>query len=441
MPNIIAIVVGVILTSFYIFPPHITGYPGVNTKLVMAVVALPLLLYRKSKTTGAGIDSNLVVLVLFGLAVSAACLLSVVINNTHDYTYVSYIFSALVWLAGAYTLVIYLRWIHSSPDVLVLTYYLAATCVAQCIIAILINRYPAFKDFFIQVRLLDPADIDYAENASRLYGIGCSYDPAGIRFAAVLTLMGGIFYNFIRLYWHKKFYVFSYLMAFFTITVIGNMLSRTTIFGFGIGIVLIIGNAFYFRFRGDYAIGKSIKWLSGFVMVAVIVVAFLYKSDTNFRKDFRYGFEGFVSLVETGEWNVRSNEILKTMYRWPDSLHTWIIGDGFIETTDNEEYYVGPRWRGYYQASDVGYVRFIYYGGVFFLIVFALFILKSAMMCAKYFPEYKITFYLLYVLQLIIWMKVATDIFCVYAIFLAIGMSRTQEEQQKFIEEYEAYSI
>ena len=57
------------------------------------------------------------------------------------------------------------------------------------------------------------------------------------------------------------------------------------------------------------------------------------------RKNFRFGFEGFVSLIEKGRWEVDSNETLKSMFVWPDNPKTWTIGDGYFSNPVNTDFY------------------------------------------------------------------------------------------------------
>ena len=95
------------------------------------------------------------------------------------------------------------------------------------------------------------------------------------------------------------------------------------------------------------------------------------------RNYIQFAFEGFFSLVEKGRWEVSSNEILKNMYRFPESIKTWIIGDGYIENPKNDPYFIGKLTGGYYMGTDVGYLRFIYYFGLIGLIAFIIFMVKA----------------------------------------------------------------
>ena len=102
MAKFIGVLVCLCATSLFFFPVTLVGMPpNLNTKLVMAVIGLPLLGYNLSKSSGYKIESRLIS--WFGLAccVSLATYLSVALNNTADYTYVTYVVSMMVWTMAA----------------------------------------------------------------------------------------------------------------------------------------------------------------------------------------------------------------------------------------------------------------------------------------------------------------------------------------------------
>lgn len=408
---------GVILTSFYIFPIPL---PGGNTKLFMAIIGILLFLYNAAKHGISGMNKNLVLLIVFAGAVSFTSWLAIVINNTNDSVYVSYIISMLVWLIGAYTLIAYLAFVHKNINIDILCKYLIIVGALQGFFAVLMDNFPAVENFFLRIHLLDAGDVAYAKKGDRLFGIGCVYDTGGIRLAAILVVAGFMFHKVMTV--SKTWVKIAFLASIYVTLIFGSMISRTTTVGFGIAAVYILYDSGLLRLKIREGYGSPLKWLFGSLAVAAIVVSVYYTANANFRHNFRFGFEGFVSLVEEGEWKVSSNDNLMTMYRFPQTLHTWIIGDGYIDTTDKDPYYTGHRYKGYYMATDVGYLRFIYYGGLLMLCSFITFFAWVAYTCGGYFPKYKTLFWLLFILQMAIWFKVASDIFCMSAVFIALGM-------------------
>lgn len=415
----LTIIAAVILTSFYFFPFEFVFLPGVNTKMMMAVVSLVILVVNLAKKQLGAIDKDFFVLCLFALSVSFATLFSVFYNNTRDYTYVTYIISMLVWVGGAYTLMTFIKWVHGKVSVSIMTYYLIATCVMQCLLAVAINNFPvvysfccSFCDGFSTMREL-------IGDEGRLYGVGCSFDPAGIRFAAVMVIMGYFFPKIVNKYKGKPLVVILYIVSFVIISVIGNMVARTTTVGMVMALFYV---AYSLRPRtlGNVS-GTNLlfKWVAFLFVISVIVIVPWYYYSYEFRKSFQFAFEGFFSLFESGKWEVHSNEMLYGSFNvLPKSLGTWIIGDGYIFDTTLDPYYIGKVYKEYYMGIDVGYLRFIFYSGVIGLGAFIIFMFKAASICMSRHKEYGLMFLLLFVLQLAVWVKVATDIFCVFALFV-----------------------
>lgn len=147
------------------------------------------------------------------------------------------------------------------------------------------------------------------------------------------------------------------------------------------------------------------------------VVVCSYLKDTEFRENIRFAFEGFFSLAERGEWIVRSNQMMESMIVWPDNLKTWIIGDGYFENPTQDFYYIGPVYN-YYMGVDTGYCRFIFYFGILGLLAFSSVFVASTIICSKNHPELAIVFWMILLLNFICWIKVSSDIFPVFAIFI-----------------------
>ena len=84
---------------------------------------------------------------------------------------------------------------------------------------------------------------------------------------------------------------------------------------------------------------------------------------------------------------------------------------------------------GYYMGTDVGYLRFIYYFGIIGLSTFILFFIKCAQYCAEGFHVSKWIFLSMLIANMAIWLKVSTDIFLVFAVFLCAANMQDEPEQ------------
>ena len=423
MLRFFAIILVGILTSFYFFPFEFAILPGANTKMIMAGMSLIVLGVNLTRNRDATINRDFLIISILACLVSLAGLVSVAYNETNDYTYATYIVSMWVWLGGAYLTISCMRWLHDKVSVSIVANYLIVVCVAQCVIALLIDNFPAVEDFVkTYIAGFDWVGFEQLDEGGRLYGIGATLDVAGSRFSAVLTMIAFLIVKSVAASNHKL--TIWYLLAFGFITIVGNMMARTTIVGVGL-------SCLYWLWATKEIENKSVLWryISAMICVALVITIFLYNRNEVFREDIRFAFEGFFSLAETGEWDVSSNNILKDMYVFPDNFKTWSIGDGYFDNPYySDAYYLGPRWGGYYMATDVGYLRFIFYFGIIGIVLFMTFFCKVTQCCIQRLKDYKALCLMFLAINFIVWFKVSTDIFLVFALFLCLNSDENQVE-------------
>lgn len=426
MVRYLGVVLLTVLTSFYFFPFEFSFLLGINTKMAMAGLGVPLLLVQLAKQHHSVINQEFFVISLFAGMVSLIGLLTTILNGTDDYNYASYIISMWVWASAAYVVVYFIRILHGGVSVKLVCNYLIAVCVAQCLLAYMMNLYAPLKglvDSFLG------GSGFMGKSANRLYGVGASLDVAGTRFAAILIMIVCLL-KFTTT--SRKKYVKLYLGAFFIVAIIGNMISRTTSVGLVLSLLYLIYNSLVLRISN---MSYVLRWLGGICLILLPLLAYAYYADMAFQHNLRFAFEGFFSLWEKGEWETNSNEILKNMYVFPESLKTWIIGDGYFDNPYlTDPYYIGPNWKWGYNDTDVGYSRFIFYFGLLGLITFGIFFYKVMNVCVKRFPAYRMMFFLFLILNFIIWLKVSTDIFLVFAIFLMVSKEEYEYEQRHTLE-------
>lgn len=417
MYRILINILSVIITSFYFFPIEFIFLPGVNTKMALAGIGLIILGKRLAQRGGALINKDFMILSVLALLISLASFVTMTINNTPDASFLTYFVSMWVWMGGAYTVVRWLEFCYGKINVQLVSDHLIAVCVVQCILAYIMSQYTPLRDFVDGV-LGGEAFMGKAEG--RLYGIGAALDVAGLRFAAVSVIIGFLLSKS-KDYSNKR--IFLYIFSLFVLAIIGNMISRTTTMGIGIALVYLLYSNITFC---SYSENKKLwLWLSGILCIGLPMIVYLYNTDESFYKNIRFAFEGFFSLWETGEWNVSSNDILfKHMIVFPDNIRTWLIGDGYsanpIDSSFADPYYTGPAFHGFYMGTDIGYLRYIFYFGLIGTILFISFIFKSALVCISRFKDYKMMFLMILLVNYIGWFKVSTDIFLVFAIFLAM---------------------
>ena len=259
----------------------------------------------------------------------------------------------------------------------------------------------------------------------RLYGIGASLDVGGMRFAAVLTII--VYLCLVPLEKVSISRMILYIMCFLIISVVGNMIGRSTTIGIVVSIFIAIGISLRnWRTSSNVTMFWRVFLILLVVFVPVLVV--LYNVNPVIAGNIRFAFEGFFSLVEVGRWEVHSNEILRNMIVFPDNARTWFIGDGYIENPYHvDPYYTGPRTGGYYMGTDVGYLRFLFYFGICGTVAFISYMFVAAQICVRRFESSKILMYGVLAINYIIWFKVASDLYLLLALFLCVPADKEQQ--------------
>lgn len=342
------------------------------------------------------------------IIVSLFCIVSFIavdVNYTTDYSYAMYFISVFTWLFASYAICWLVRMVHGKANASLLVNYLAIVCVAQCFLALAIDKYPDFK--ILVDSYINQGQAFFTE-VNRLYGIGAALDPAGVRLSIVLIMIPAvIFSNESR--GEKDGNIFFLLLAFFIISVVGNIISRTTILGVIIGLCFLILGVL----KGSNQTLVVLKYFVLLLFVFSTISIFLYKTDEVYEDYFRFAFEGFFNFFENGEWRTGSTDKLnRTMWIWPETTKAWIIGTGLF---DNWVY-----------GTDIGYCRFILYNGIIGFSVFVFFFLYLAYAFSCAFPAYILLFIAFIILALFIWIKVSTDIFQIFAFFYFLDNSRGQ---------------
>lgn len=231
---------------------------------------------------------------------------------------------------------------------------------------------------------------------------------------------------------NKKEKIILYILSFVFILSIGNMIARSTTIGAVLGIVLVL--VFLWRNRSLNVHLSPILLTIISLSAGVGIFVYLYLTNSTLHNYFRFGFEGFFSLAEKGEWQVSSNDILKTMVVWPESLKTWIIGDGYCRNPSDDPNFLGEIIGGFYKGTDIGYLRFIFYSGIpGLLLITSVFILSTRACIRNLGKQYAILFLFLLISNLVGWIKVMSDIIMVYAPFLVMAFLETEKNKEPLL--------
>lgn len=425
---------GFLVSCFY-FPVTYRFFPIANTKNLMAAFGLVCLLVVLIKKREFSVPKELLILLFLSGVVSLVSLFAININQTPDKTYVTYIRSAIIWLSGAFGVCCVIWLTHRRISVPLVVNYLVWVCVFQCVVALLNEFVPVFRTFI-------DATVEQGQvllrDLGRMYGLGASLDVAGSRFAAVLAAI--VFLLEQKREDRDELFQIPLVLAFIIITVVGNMIARTTLVGVGLGLVYLVFAELRIislrRIDKDYHSSLG-AWVLVILFAAPICVYF-YNTSLQFQEMMRFAFEGFFNYFEEGEWSTDSTAKLETMYVWPDNLKTWMIGDGYFENQRNDPNYIGIATRnGYYMGTDVGYCRFIFYFGIPGLLAISAVMIYAGVISAQGFPKYSLIFIMGVLCNFIVWLKVSTDLFPFLSIFVALTFLTSDIEMIESIREEE----
>ena len=392
------ILIGVLITcSYYSF--DLAAWPGgPNTKMIVAVIGLLWFGYDALLRRNVQLPQVMVVGLLFAGLYSIINIFAIEFNATDDYSYANYVTTFLVWIFSVYPAIALIRLTHGEVTLPLITYYLVAVTLFQCITGLIMDNSPAFDEFNSKIVLWER---DFFDRIGRIRCFSTALDFGGVRFSLVLILIMGMLGRdeSVR---KSKGAMFYLLLSFFVIAGIGNMVARTTTVGVVVGLVILV----ICMLGSGPRLGGS-KYIIGLFFVTLglvsVVGVYLYNTDEYYYNLIRFAFEGFFNLVEKGEFTTDSTEVLESMWKWPSDTKSWIIGSGIYGS-----------WA---YGTDIGYCRLILYSGLAGFVVFAMSFVYYAYYFARKYPRYIWLFVAYLAMTFIVWMKVSTDILMIYAFF------------------------
>ncbi|MCS4226495.1 hypothetical protein M2408_002605 [Sphingobacterium sp. BIGb0165] len=404
MIRVLLIFCALVVVSCYFFSFGFTFLPpSVNTKIILAGVGCLLLFGQMVLTQRIEISKQLFTASVLAIVFSLVCFIATDVNRTDDFAYATYFMSFAIWLLAAYTVAFVIYKIHGFIDFHLLTFYLAAACLLQCVLAFWIDSSPAVQS--LVDRYIEQGQ-SFAQEVDRLYGIGASLDNAGVRFSIVLIMLSTLFTRDLFEKRHIPLIVIL-VTTFFAIFVLGNVISRTTSIGGALGFAYILLSTGLFSriIRIEFVRFFSVVLI--LLFLATLMAIYFYESNAIFKGYMQFAFEGFFNFYKTGEWRTDSTDKLAmNMWVWPTDTKTWLIGTGLFD--------------GWIFNTDIGYCRFVLYCGILGFSVFVLFFVFNAIAFMKKYSKHKLLFLMLLAFSFAIWFKVSTDIFLIYALFYCV---------------------
>lgn len=279
-------------------------------------------------------------------------ILTLIINFSTDIYYVKYIIVNYLAYWSWYFVAYLFYEEYNRLDINILIKYFVLSALLQVILSLLMFTNPNFQDFLLSFLKQDEISLDAIQRTQggRLLTFGSQFYTAGLINGLILILIALTISNNDFTYKKRLFYIFS----FFIITIFGMMMARTTLIGCIAGMLILMHS--------------WIKSFKAFVLslLSFLLIIFLFgyvasKYFDNSAIDFvalsKFAFDMFEE--GGGSQFEHSMESMWSMYKFPNDFKTWIIGDAR---------WMNDSGTGYYMNVDIGYLRALYYLGIFGLI-------------------------------------------------------------------------
>lgn len=410
MGKVLKIILAFVVSWMFFYPLNFTFLPGsINSKMLVAVLGL-VVLWKDlvDKRSGFVARKSIVTMFVIAILFSLMCFGTTVINNTQTKDYLTYVVSMSVWFSAAYASCGMIRYAHNKVSVILIGRYVIAMCALQACLSFSFEIFPSVHSLLSRFFVILPTD------GIRLIGLGTSADTGGVRFAISLVFI--TYFLCLPQPAIKEKIVLS--VSFLLIIIFGNMMARTTTVGAILSIIYMVFYSCFFSKRESSTVHPiKVLVLTSICFIPLLVILnHIFPQTENF---YEFAFEGFYNLIENGEWATSSTNILLDMWKiWPDNLKTWLIGDGLLLNPEDPSLY--------YMGTDVGYARFVFFCGLLgFLPFISLFIYIYTVLKDRL-PHHSKLLLLILIMVFLVWVKVTTDIFFVFALLLCV---RPEDEQ------------
>jgi hypothetical protein len=279
--------------------------------------------------------------------------ISIIINFTFDIVFLRNISAFIFYLfASIFVLTTTKKHIKNNNDII---RYFCIACTVQSIITIFSFLNFGFREVLRNIQIYTETDAaKYKVLSYRAFGLGSWFDVGSVTLGFSLIL---IQYLYLHEEKYKKFYVIIYLIQLLA----GLLTARTIIVGFGLSVLFLFTAPKKYNRKKFQAFRDMIL-----IVLAFIVLLFMFfpKFLEIYYGTIQWTFRLFFSIASGGKTRVGSLDILfGRMYFLPDSVRTFIIGDGLIVNPDDSSY----------MHTDAGYMRLYLFFGIFGLLSYIIY--------------------------------------------------------------------
>lgn len=347
-------------------------------------------------------------------------IISSVLNGGGDGFFIKYAVSVFLALFAFFTPIYLINKVYGEVSFEIVVKYIIVCNVIYLVLSVLMFLSSGLRDILLSFLRIEGGTLvalDISEGL-RLQGFGVSFFNAGVIEGFYLILIALCI----------KFEVFGrggrkiLLICFLLFGLLGTFVSRTTLVGLLLGLLIIIT---YYIKTSPANIVEPISVL----IVCSLIVGGIFVLNPNYFDDFsaifKWAFEIFYNYAYTGNFETSSSNYTLRMYGIiPDNFKTWIIGDAL---------WIDKRDFTYYMGTDVGWFRMVFYFGILGVISMCHYFYNSLKLVfenhmGNYWGEKGKTafrFFLLY--AIILNLKGFADVFFLSALFYFCECSNNSE--------------
>lgn len=388
---------------FYLYSVQFVFVPGnIGTRPLMGLIGLFVFFYDLTHNRIPNcIFRRACIYFRYLLYVAMISVFTMILNGSGDAEFVKYFISmSLVYFSCYYVTKILKR--HEKYNFNDLIDLLEFIVLIQLLLSLIMFFVPSVKNFLVGIQNwgMDGYMVDQVSSV-RLIGFGASFFLAGTIISYCLILLS---YKLLCSDMSKSIRLLGFLL-YFLILFLGIFMARTTVVGFIFSLILVLLLNNRMKVINLKAIVMSFIFIIGLIF-ALFQTVISSIPELEILSD--NAFELIINAQETGEASSHSTNELSAMYEnFSVNAGTLVIGDA---------HFVGDKG-GYYQNTDVGFFRLIFYFGLVGSFFYFLFQYKVIAMMRRCFNIPFALFFVIYMLLLVLNLKGFADLVSISLLF------------------------
>ena len=331
----------------YLYPVALKILP-VDTGVILHLFGfIYFVLYRSFR-----LDHTFLYVFAFTILLVLCDVFTTTLNNSYDFSVLKKNIASILYVFSAIMVVDLIKATcrRSSYSVYTILDWIIYAAIGQAIISFLLFFSPDLMDIYKSLATLNEASESILEITAEYRLIAVSktqYANMAVMYGfALLFSICAIRFHKSNTYKKKVIYYISIILICFA-----GILSARTFF-----LILLLSYCYLIYLHYKRSGLKSVIYMNVALagIVSLIILCTIPLSDSEYANTFNWAFEWYNNLSETGELRTASSDTLSTMYIFPNSIKTWLFGDGKFSLPNGS----------FYMHTDVGYLRNLFYGGI-----------------------------------------------------------------------------